>query len=168
MSGPDSLTPPAGPTVSEPAAYDEMVSGKKSIRPHWREITATLWGMPAEIVREKQARAAAHLAAADQFLPESGDANQPIWSMDLLPLILPEAEWRTLSEGVVQRAHQPYLAFTAVHAVGVDFILIAQRWQAFAPLHQQACPLFPTGGILKGVQGGHGIDGQTHRSNSSA
>jgi uncharacterized circularly permuted ATP-grasp superfamily protein/uncharacterized alpha-E superfamily protein len=104
MSGPDSLTPPSDRAVSEPAAYDEMVSGKKSIRPHWREITATLWGMPAEIVREKQARAAAHLAAADQFLPESGDANQPIWSMDLLPLILPEAEWRNLSEGVVQRA----------------------------------------------------------------
>lgn len=85
-------------------AYDEMVSGKKSIRPHWREITATLWGMPPEIVREKQARAAAHLAAADQFLPESGETNPSTWTMDLLPLILPEAEWRALSEGVSQRA----------------------------------------------------------------
>lgn len=91
-------------TQTESPAYDEMVSGRKSIRPHWREVTATLWSMPPEIIQEKHSRVAAHLAAADQFLPQGGDVNQPSWSMDLLPLILPEAEWRDLAGGIAQRA----------------------------------------------------------------
>jgi len=84
-------------------AYDEMVSGKKSIRPHWREVMSLVWGMPPELIQEKQARAVSHLSAADQFLGEGRDA-QPIWSMDLLPLILPEAEWKVVAHGLSQRA----------------------------------------------------------------
>ncbi len=102
-----------------PIAYDEMVSGKKSIRPHWREIMALVWGMPPEMMREKQNRAANHLAAADQFLPEGGDANQPEWAMDLLPLILPEAEWRVVSAGIAQRAKLLNLILADIYGLQV-------------------------------------------------
>jgi uncharacterized circularly permuted ATP-grasp superfamily protein len=95
MSPPD----PAAPGL---AAYDEMVSGKKSLRPHWREIMALVWGMPPEMLREKQARAANHLAAADSLF--EGGEGQPRWGMDLLPLILPEAEWKVMAGGLAQRA----------------------------------------------------------------
>ncbi|MHB1206804.1 MAG: circularly permuted type 2 ATP-grasp protein [Rhodospirillaceae bacterium] len=84
------------------AAYDEMVSGKRSLRPHWREIMSLVWGMPPEMLREKQARAVSHLAAADSLF--EGGEGQPHWGMDLLPLILPEAEWQVVADGLAQRA----------------------------------------------------------------
>jgi len=89
--------------TAESLPYDEMVSGKRSIRPHWRELMALVWGIPPDMMRERQARAASHLAAADQFLTESGDAPAQ-WGIDLLPLILPEAEWRVIAAGLAQRA----------------------------------------------------------------
>lgn len=92
------------PNAAAPAGYDEMVSGRKSIRPHWRELMAQVWGMPPEMMREKQARAGGHLTAADPFLPDGAAGRTPEWVMDLLPLILPDAEWQEVAAGLVQRA----------------------------------------------------------------
>src|ERR1700754_1927999 len=86
------------------AAYDEAVSGQGSIRTHWREMMALVWAMPPEMLREKQARAAAHLAGADNFMADFGGPTHPIWSIDILPLIIPGSEWQTISEGLAQRA----------------------------------------------------------------
>ena len=86
--------------------YDEMVSGKGVLRPHWRQTMAAIWGMPPEALREKQQRASAHLAEADNLLAQDEPASgqRPQWSLDLLPLILPEAEWRAIASGLAQRA----------------------------------------------------------------
>jgi len=86
--------------------YDEMVSGKGVLRPHWRQTMAAIWGMPPEALQEKQQRAAAHLAEADNLLAQGERAagQRPNWSLDLLPLILPEAEWRAIAGGLAQRA----------------------------------------------------------------
>jgi len=88
--------------------YDEMVSGKGMLRPHWRQTMAAIWGMPPEALREKQARATAHLAEADNLLDQIGGdqaaGQRPNWSLDLLPLILPETEWETIAAGLAQRA----------------------------------------------------------------
>ena len=101
MTTPNTSSPDAA--AAAPVAYDEMVSGKRSLRPHWRDIMALVWGMPQEVLREKQARAASHLAAADNLFTE-GAEPLPQWGMDLLPLILPEAEWRSVAAGLTQRA----------------------------------------------------------------
>ena len=86
-------------------AYDEMASGQGTIRQHWREFMATIWGMPPAQLAERQARARAHFAEADAFLDIYGkDGARPLWSFDLLPLILPDSEWQTLAAGLVQRA----------------------------------------------------------------
>lgn len=86
--------------------YDEMVSGKGALRPHWRQTMAAIWGMPPEALREKQARASAHLAEADSLLAQGDQAGQrPNWSLDLLPLILPESEWQSIAAGLAQRAN---------------------------------------------------------------
>lgn len=90
-------------TPDHPTAYDEMVSGKRALRPHWYDIMALVWGMPPEVLREKQARAVGHLAAADNIFTE-GAEPLPQWGMDLLPLIIPDSEWRGLAAGLAQRA----------------------------------------------------------------
>ncbi len=88
-----------------PFAYDEMVSGQGKVRPHWRDLMATIWSLPAAQIAERQARARALFAEADEFLAiYRGDAERPAWKFDLVPLILPEAEWRGLAEGLAQRA----------------------------------------------------------------
>jgi uncharacterized circularly permuted ATP-grasp superfamily protein/uncharacterized alpha-E superfamily protein len=86
--------------------YDEMVSGKGVLRPHWRQTMAAIWGMSPEILQEKQARAAAHLAEVDRLLisEDQTGGNPPDWSIDLLPLILPESEWKIIAAGLTQRA----------------------------------------------------------------
>ena len=87
------------------AAYDEAVSGQGSIRAHWREMMALIWAMPPEVLRDKQARAAAHLAGADNFMADFGaGAAAPVWSIDILPLILPGPAWDTIAAGLAQRA----------------------------------------------------------------
>ncbi|MCC6470138.1 MAG: circularly permuted type 2 ATP-grasp protein [Alphaproteobacteria bacterium] len=86
-------------------AYDEMATGQGALRPHWRNIMATVWGMPPAQLAEKQARAGAHLAHADEFVAIYGrEPKRAPWSIDLLPLILPEDEWRVIAEGLAQRA----------------------------------------------------------------
>ncbi|MGE4013208.1 MAG: circularly permuted type 2 ATP-grasp protein, partial [Alphaproteobacteria bacterium] len=87
------------------AAFDEMASGRGVIRPHWRDLIATVWSMPPGQIAEKMARARAQFAEADEFLAIYGkETRRPAWTFDLLPLILPEAEWQGLTEGLAQRA----------------------------------------------------------------
>src|ERR1700754_3183662 len=86
------------------AAYDEAVSGQGSIRTHWREMMALVWAMPPEMLREKQARAATHLAGADNFMADFGGTTQTVWSIDILPIIIPEPEWKVIAAGLGQRA----------------------------------------------------------------
>ena len=86
-------------------AYDEMASGQGTIRPHWRDLMATIWSVPAAQLAERQARARSLFAEADEFLAiYGGAAARPAWTFDLLPLILPESEWRVLAAGLTQRA----------------------------------------------------------------
>jgi uncharacterized circularly permuted ATP-grasp superfamily protein/uncharacterized alpha-E superfamily protein len=86
-------------------AYDEMASGQGALRPHWRAMMATVGGIPPAQLAEKQARAGAHLAHADEFVAIYGrDPKRAPWSIDLLPLILPENEWQAIVDGLSQRA----------------------------------------------------------------
>ncbi|MGE3934037.1 MAG: circularly permuted type 2 ATP-grasp protein [Rhodospirillaceae bacterium] len=87
------------------AAYDEMASGRGTLRPHWRSLMATVWSMPPGQLAEKQQRANALLSEADEFIAIYGDRpGRAAWSMDVVPLIIPEAEWAAISRGVAQRA----------------------------------------------------------------
>ncbi|MGH7003798.1 MAG: circularly permuted type 2 ATP-grasp protein, partial [Alphaproteobacteria bacterium] len=86
-------------------AYDEMASGRGTIRQHWRNFMATIWSMPPAQLAERQARARAHFAEADEFLAiYRGEGERPTWSFDLVPLIIPDSEWRHLAAGLAQRA----------------------------------------------------------------
>ncbi|MCW5771728.1 MAG: circularly permuted type 2 ATP-grasp protein [Rhodospirillaceae bacterium] len=87
------------------AAYDEMASGQGTIRPHWRDLMGMVWGMTPDQLAERQARARAHFAETEAFMDIYGrEDRRPQWSFDLLPLILPEPEWRVIAAGLVQRA----------------------------------------------------------------
>ncbi len=87
------------------SSFDEMVTGEGSVRPHWRTLSQTVWGISPQRLAEKQMRAATQIAAADELiaLHEPG-VVAATRALDLLPLILPEPEWQNLRCGLVQRA----------------------------------------------------------------
>jgi uncharacterized circularly permuted ATP-grasp superfamily protein/uncharacterized alpha-E superfamily protein len=87
------------------AGFDEMVTGTGAIRPHWRSLMETVWHLPREQLVEKQARAAAQIAADDEILAlREHTAGWASRSLDLLPLVIPEDEWRGIADGLAQRA----------------------------------------------------------------
>jgi len=91
--------------MGAPKAFDEMATGQGSIRPHWRDLMATIWSLPPAHLAERQARARANFSEADEFLAiYRGDAERSAWSFDVVPLIVPEHEWRALAAGLAQRA----------------------------------------------------------------
>jgi len=85
--------------------YDEMVTGGGALRPHWRSLLETVWSQTPEQLADKQARASLQMADADKLLAlRDHAAGPPTRILDLLPLILPEAEWATIAAGLAQRA----------------------------------------------------------------
>lgn len=86
-------------------AYDEMAAGRGALRPHWRDLMAAVWAMQPGQLGERTARARAHLAEADEILGVfGGDDRRVTWTLDLLPIVIPEAEWAALAAGLAQRA----------------------------------------------------------------
>lgn len=86
-------------------SYDELVTGTGAFRPHWRALMETWSALDPEQLSERLSRVSAQIANADQILavPDLG-AGSSARSLDLLPLIIPEEEWRGIADGLVQRA----------------------------------------------------------------
>src|SRR6478736_2561128 len=93
-----------GLTSSPEHAYDELVTGQKSIRYHWQGILSVIRALPGGGLGER-------LESARRQLEESGatvnllDAGgTPSWTFDPLPFVITPDEWSALEDGLVQRA----------------------------------------------------------------
>jgi uncharacterized circularly permuted ATP-grasp superfamily protein/uncharacterized alpha-E superfamily protein len=88
------------------ARYDEMLDAGREPREHWQSMFEQLASAPPELMRER-------LQSVQQQVSENGitynvyadaqGADRP-WDLDVLPLVLPHEEWRTIERGVIQRA----------------------------------------------------------------
>ena len=88
------------------ARYDEMLDAGRAPREHWHTIFEQLASAPPELMRER-------LQAVQRQVSENGitynvyadaqGADRP-WDLDVLPLILPHEEWRSIERAVIQRA----------------------------------------------------------------
>ncbi len=92
-----------GLTSSPASAYDELVTGQKSIRYHWQGILSVIRALPGGLGERVE--------SARRQLEESGatvnlldDRGAPRWSFDPLPLVVAPDEWSTIEEGAIQRA----------------------------------------------------------------
>jgi uncharacterized circularly permuted ATP-grasp superfamily protein/uncharacterized alpha-E superfamily protein len=91
--------------ISTPeSAYDELVTGQKSIRYHWQGILSIIRSLPGGGLRER-------LESARRQLEESGatvnlldDRKAPRWRFDPLPFVITPDEWHDLETGLIQRA----------------------------------------------------------------
>jgi uncharacterized circularly permuted ATP-grasp superfamily protein/uncharacterized alpha-E superfamily protein len=89
---------------STPAsAYDELVTGQKSIRYHWQGILSIIRSLPGGLSERVE--------SARRQLQESGatvnlldDRAPQRWTFDPLPLVIVPNEWSALEAGLIQRA----------------------------------------------------------------
>jgi uncharacterized circularly permuted ATP-grasp superfamily protein/uncharacterized alpha-E superfamily protein len=86
--------------------HDELVDNAGTPRPHWEKLINAIEDLPA---RERQARA----RRLDRQVRETGlahdiyadpSATPQQWRLNLMPLILPVAEWQWLERALIQRA----------------------------------------------------------------
>lgn len=90
--------------LSSPAsAYDELVTGQKSIRYHWQGILSVIRALPGGLSERVE--------SARRQLEESGatvnlldDRAAPRWTFDPLPFVVAPDEWAALETGLIQRA----------------------------------------------------------------
>ncbi|MDD1509607.1 circularly permuted type 2 ATP-grasp protein [Pseudomonas sp. CNPSo 3701] len=92
--------------LPDEAAYDELLDRQGQVRPHWRPVLsqlrrntpAQLQQRQAMVTRQIQANGVTYNVYAD---PDGADRP---WELDLLPNLIPAAEWQTIAAGVAQRA----------------------------------------------------------------
>src|SRR5262245_24749766 len=89
---------------STPAsAYDELVTGQKSIRYHWQGILSVIRSLPGGLSErvESARRQLEESGATINLLDDRGD---PRWAFDPLPMVIAPDDWAQIESGVIQRA----------------------------------------------------------------
>jgi uncharacterized circularly permuted ATP-grasp superfamily protein len=106
------LTPPAQSLLRPPfrnyqfdAAYDEMFQAPGVPWPHYENLFQTLLELPPEQLRKNQQ--AADLSFLHQGITftvyGTEEGTERVFPNDLLPRIIPGAEWRKIEKGLTQR-----------------------------------------------------------------
>ena len=92
-----------GLSSSPASAYDELVTGQKSIRYHWQGILSVIRSLPNGLGErvESARRQLAESGATVNLLDDRGAAR---WTFDPLPLVIAPDEWSRLEAGLIQRA----------------------------------------------------------------
>ncbi len=93
---------------SPDSAYDELVTGQKSIRYHWQGILSVIRSLPSS---EQGGGMAERVESARRQLQESGatvnlldERGTPGWTFDPLPFVVAPNEWEAIERGLIQRA----------------------------------------------------------------
>ncbi|MBS0518612.1 MAG: circularly permuted type 2 ATP-grasp protein [Proteobacteria bacterium] len=93
-----------GLTSTPASAYDELVTGQKSIRYHWQGILSVIRSLPGGGLRERVESARRQLEESGATVNLLDDRGAPNWTFDPLPFVIAPDEWQTLERGLVQRA----------------------------------------------------------------
>lgn len=104
-----------GLSSSPASAYDELVTGQKSIRYHWQGFLSVIRALPGGGLGER-------LESARRQLQESGatynlldERATPGWAFDPLPFVIAPDEWHQIETGLVQRAELLNLALADLY-----------------------------------------------------
>jgi len=95
----DALTP-------SPATWHEMLGVDGSVRPHWQELLTHLQRSGPQQLAQRQSllnRQLRENGVTYNIYADPDGADRP-WELDLLPQVIPAAEWDQLARGIAQRA----------------------------------------------------------------
>lgn len=92
---------------SSASQFDEMLDEQFRVREHWQPLLARLETISAEELANKQAEIAWHLedngVTYNVYNDPEGNGNRP-WSLDPIPFVITKTEWKTIKQGIKQRA----------------------------------------------------------------
>src|SRR4029077_19822571 len=94
------------PLPPDAEVYDELMLAPDTPRPHWQPFVESLTALgPQELPRrwEQARRLLRENGVPYNVYGDPRGTDRP-WELDLLPLLLPRDEWRTLEIGLTQRA----------------------------------------------------------------
>src|ERR1043166_7636876 len=85
--------------------YDEMFAAPGEARPHYSKLLARFKEMEREEFERKRALAASTFLSQGITFTVYNDAQgtERIFPFDLVPRIIPEAEWDLVERGLIQR-----------------------------------------------------------------
>jgi uncharacterized circularly permuted ATP-grasp superfamily protein/uncharacterized alpha-E superfamily protein len=88
-------------------AADEMLDSKGNVRPVWQPFVSAIETMDEEELDERFARADRYLRDAGVFYRAygSGGSSERAWPFSHIPVLISDAEWQVLADGLVQRAN---------------------------------------------------------------
>src|SRR6202166_3775302 len=89
-----------------PGVYDEMCVEPGVLRPHWDRYIASLTSLGGKELAHRWQTARQRIRENGVTYNVYGDplgTDRP-WSLDAIPLLIPDAEWRYLEAGLIQRA----------------------------------------------------------------
>ena len=92
-----------GLSSSPASAYDELVTGQKSIRYPWQGILSVIRSLPNGLGErvESARRQLDESGATVNLLDDRGAAR---WTFDPLPMVIAPDEWAGIEAGLIQRA----------------------------------------------------------------
>jgi uncharacterized circularly permuted ATP-grasp superfamily protein/uncharacterized alpha-E superfamily protein len=93
-----------GLTSLPASAYDELVTGQKSIRYHWQGILSIIRALPGGGLSERVESARRQLAESGATVNLLDDRGTPSWAFDPLPFVITPDEWADIEAGLIQRA----------------------------------------------------------------
>ncbi len=95
-------------------AIDEMVDGRRGVRPHWRSLSSMLSSLGHDALAER-ARSLDRIATQEGITSLLPGASPAPWRLDPIPLLLPPTEFTALEEGLTQRARLLDAAMTDLY-----------------------------------------------------
>lgn len=92
--------------AANPARPDEMIGPDGALRPHWQPFAALIDELGPDQLRRywDQARRLIHENGVTHNIYGDPSGLDRPWSLDLIPLLIPDAEWKALTQGLTQRA----------------------------------------------------------------
>jgi uncharacterized circularly permuted ATP-grasp superfamily protein/uncharacterized alpha-E superfamily protein len=101
-----------------PGIPDELIGADGRPRAHWTEYLEALSVLGGEGVEQRFASAARRIEDLGVSYRVPGETRERSWPLGRLPLLLPEAEWNELEQGVVQRAELLDLVLKDIYGEG--------------------------------------------------
>lgn len=92
---------------AEPGRYDELLDEAGELRPHWRPLIERVTGVDPRTAARRALELTRRLIVENgvtyNVYADPQGADRP-WALDPIPLLLTDAEWRSIERGLAQRA----------------------------------------------------------------
>ncbi len=87
-----------------PGIPDEFMDADGRCRPHWRRMLSALAAYEPNEMQQRFSAADRRIRSRGLSYRVAGEKDERVWPISRMPLLVAEAEWREIAQGVVQRA----------------------------------------------------------------